>query len=394
MIPRLTGSAAILASPFRAFFLLTAIFGVVAIVGWIAMLTGVIPLPPRIAPNWWHAHEMLYGFVPAAAAGFLLTAMPNWTGVAPPRGPVLVALAGLWLLGRFAMLGFNWLPPWVIALIDMAFLPTLAAIGLGMLIISGNTRNLPIIGVLLALAAGNGLMHTAFMGWAPAMARPGELVALDLIALLIAIIGGRITPAFTRNWLNRRGERHDGVRSWPWLEWSSLLSLAALAVVDLVAPRGVAVAIIAGTAAGLHLLRLILWQGWRTRSDGLVWILHLGYAWLPVAFGLRALDAVGLTGSLTAWMHALGVGAVGTMILGVMARVSVAHTGRGLILQPDAGWMFGLITIGAALRVAAGFALLPGALYGAGIAWIGAFALFVVNYGPMLCRPRVDGKPG
>lgn len=394
VIQRLTGKTAILAYPFRIFFLLTAVFGAVVIAGWIAMLESLIPLPPRIAPNWWHAHEMLYGFVPAAAAGFLLTAMPNWTGVAPPRGIALLALASLWLAGRLAMLGFDDLPAWAAALVDMAFLPTLAAICLRMLVIGGNRRNLPIPGVLLALAGGNGLMHAAFMGWAPAMARPGELVALDLIALLIAIIGGRITPAFTRNWLERHSGDRGLVRTWPWLEWSALASLVALAIADLVAPRGPAVAVIAGTAAALHLGRLILWRGWLTRSDALLWILHVGYAWLPIAFGLRALDAIGVAGSLTGWMHALGVGAMGTMILGVMARVSVAHTGRGLILQPEAGWIFALVTLGAVLRLVAGFGVSEGALHGAAIAWVGAFALFVASYGPVLWRPRIDGKPG
>jgi uncharacterized protein involved in response to NO len=384
----------LLAYPFRVFFLLTAVSGALAIIAWLAMLAGWVPLPVGVPAPWWHAHAMLYGFVPAAAAGFLLTAMPNWTGVAPPRGTALCALAALWGAGRLAMLGVAWLPGWLVATVDLAFLPTLAAVALRMLVIARNYRHLPIVAILLGMATGNALMHAAFIGWAPALARPGELVALDLIALLIAIIGGRIVPAFTRNWLNRRGADGSLVRSWSWLEATALGSLALLPMIDLIAPRHTAVAALAATAALLQLARLGGWQGWRTGADGLVWILHLGYLWLPVALGLRALSVGGFVIAPTAWMHALGAGAMGTMIIGVMARVSVGHTGRGLILRPGALWMFALVTLGALLRVAAGLALASAALYGAGLAWAGAFLLFIISYGPVLWRPRVDGKPG
>lgn len=385
---------AILAYPFRIFFLLTAVFGAAAIVGWIAMLEGLIQLPPGMPPTWWHAHEMLYGFVPAAIAGFLMTAMPNWTGVAPPKGLWLLALAALWLAGRLAMLAVGWLPLWLVAIIDLAFLPVLAVVGTRMLIIARNRRNIPIIAVLLAMAAGNALMYAAATGWAPSFGRTSQLLGLDLIGLLIAIIGGRITPAFTRNWLNRRGDDGGTVRSWWWLEHGALVSLVVLACIDVAAPGSYWVAATAGLAALIHAVRLAGWQGWRTLPDGLVWILHLGYAWLPLGLALRALAAADAGVTTSAWIHALGAGAMGTMILGVMARVSVAHTGRSLTLRRGGMAIFGLVTLGATLRVAAGFGLDKGALYVAGSAWAAAFALFAIIYGPVLWKPRADGKAG
>ncbi|WP_435105059.1 NnrS family protein [Arhodomonas sp. AD133] len=384
----------LLAYPFRVFFMLASLFAGGVVLAWLAMLTGRIPMPADLSPLWWHAHEMIYGFVPAAIAGFLLTAMANWTGLAPPRGWALLALAALWLAGRLAFALTAWLPAIAVTIVDLAFLPVLAAVAWRTLRRAGNRRNLPLVAVLLVFASGNALMHAALLGASPAFARVGELMGLDLTALLIAVIGGRITPAFTTNWLARHGGDPARVRKSTNVDRSALLALVALIVVDLIA-RGSAVAgVIALIAAGLHALRLWGWRGWHTLSDPLLWILHLGYAWLVLALLLRGLAAFTTDIGASVWIHALGVGAIGVMIIGVMTRVAVAHTGHGLILRRGATLIYAAVNLAAVLRVVSAMGGGTLALQLAAAAWAAAFVGFVFAYGPVLNRPRADGQPG
>lgn len=384
----------LLAYPFRLFFVFTGLFGAVAVAGWLAALFGWIPLVPGMAPQLWHAHEMLYGFVTAAIAGFLLTAASNWTGVAPPTGPRLLALGLLWLAGRIAMTLSAALPAWLVAAVDVAFLPVLALCVLQMLVRAGNRRNLPMVGLLLLLASGNLLMHLPRFGADPGLARTGTWLALDTIALLIAVIGGRITPPFTRNWLQREQADPSGVRTRPYLDRCALTATALMLPADLIAPGGPFASAIALTAGALLGLRLIGWQGWRTRGDPLMWVLHVGYGWLALALLLKGATPFVSAFGASLWVHALGIGAMGTMIAGVMTRVAAGHTGRPLAVLRGGQIIYWLVITAAVLRLATNLGAGPWTLYGAGAAWTAAFLLFTLRYGSILARPRVDGRPG
>lgn len=382
----------LLAYPFRLFFLLTGMFAALAIIAWAAMLLGWLHLPAGISPRLWHSHEMLYGFVPAAIAGFLLTAMANWTGAPPPSGQRLLALGALWLAGRTAMALVGSLPGWLVAAVDLSFLPTLALYALVVLRRGGNSRNLPLAAVLAILAVGNALMHLALLGATPRLGHMGELVALDTITVLMAMIGGRIIPAFTGNWLTRHGE--DSPRSRPRLDQAALLATVLMLPADLLAPASLGAGLVALVAGALHLFRLTSWQGWRARREPLLWILHVGYAWLALALVLKGLTPLLPALGASAWYHALGVGAMGTLIVGVMTRVSVAHTGRPLVLVRGAQPIYWLVIAAAVLRLSAALGAGLWALYAAAVAWAAAFTLFLVCYAPILSQPRVDGQPG
>lgn len=387
--------SALLATPFRPFFILCAAYGAVAIAVWVAAITGLgNPLPALPDPRW-HAHEMLYGFVPAAIAGFLLTAMCNWTGARPLAGPGLLALVLLWLAGRGVMWQQAALPAGLVAVVDGAFLPVLALYVGGVLWRARNRRNYGLVLVLLALATGNGLMHAAGLMQRPALAASGITLGLDLVALLMVVVAGRITPAFSANWLRARGGQVPGPAP-AWCNSASIGSLAAMAVADLAsapAPLTGALALLAGLA---NTLRLLYWAGWRTAREPLLWILHLAYGFIALALLLRAGLLFGLLHNPSLWHHCLGVGAMGILIMGVMTRVSVGHTGRPLGLRPG-GILIYLGMLGAALlrlAVAAGWLPYRGGLQAAGLAWILACLLFVVLYSTLLWAPRPDGKPG
>jgi uncharacterized protein involved in response to NO len=387
-------SITLLAYPFRLFFPLAALFGALAVLAWLAALFGWLPFVPGLSLPLWHAHEMLYGFVPAAIAGFLLTAISNWTGTPPPRGAPLLILGLLWLAGRIAMLLAGTLAGWVVAVVDVAFLLVLALYATRVLVRAGNTRNLPIVAIVALLAVGNLLIHLALMGAGHQFARAGEWLALDTIALLIAVIGGRITPAFTRNWLQRHERDPDAVRVHPNLDRSALVATALMLPADLIAPATPVAALVALIAGALLGARLHGWRGWNAHGDPLLWILHLGYAWLALALLLKGLTPFVEAFDTSIWIHALGVGAMGTMIAGVMTRVAVAHTGRALALLRGGQAIYWLVIAAAILRLAANLGAGPWSLYLAGGAWSAAFLVFTARYGPILCRPRVDGQPG
>lgn len=386
----------LLAYPFRIFFLCTALFGALAIAVWLAVLTGWLSLNTGTSPLLWHAHEMLYGFAPAAIAGFLLTALSNWTGLPPPRGNALLALALLWLAGRLAMAASGLLPAWLVATIDLSFLVVLAAYALLVLRQARNTRNLPLVGVLAVLASGNLLMHLSLMGMSPRLGELGTLVALDTLALLMGIIAGRIAPAFTRNWLAQHGRASEQVRVRPRLDHAALAATVLMLPADLIAPASVAAGLVALLAGALHLARLIGWRGWCAWRNPLLWILHVGYAWLALALLIKGLTPFLSSLPTSAWYHALGIGAMGTLIVGVMTRVTVGHTGRPLNLLRGAQLIYWLVTAAAILRLASavGAGTGQGILHAAAAAWVAALLLFTVLYGPLLNRPRADGKPG
>lgn len=385
--------AAVLAHPFRVFFLLTALYGTIVIVAWGAFWLGAIPLAPGPNPLQWHAHEMLFGMVPAAIAGFLLTAMCNWTGAQPLHGAGLLMLAAVWLAGRVSMWSAAALPMALVAAVDLAFLPAVAGYAGWVLVRHGNRRNLPLVAVLGLLAVANAMMHMSFLGWYPGAGRVGEVMAIEVITVLMVVIGGRIIPTFTANWLQARGGAR--VHEPRWLAQAGVLAVVLLMGADTLgaAPQwGVALAL---AAAFFNGWRLVCWRGWAAAADPLVWILHVGFGWIVLALALRGLTPwLGLAPGV--WMHAMGAGAMGTLIIGVMTRVSLGHTGRALRLPRRALWSYAAVLLAGAVRVAV--APVPSwAAVGIGVsalAWAAAFGLFLIIYWPILSQPRVDGRPG
>lgn len=387
---------ALLAHPFRPFFLLTGIYAVVAVFGWVAFLFGGWPIPLGWSPLQWHSHEMLYGFVTAAIGGFMLTAMTNWTGARPLQGFRLLALLLLWLAGRVAMWFAGWLPGWLVAVVDLAFLPVLGIYVARVLIAHNNRRNFVLVAVLALLFAGNLVMQTGFMTGKTGLLQLGQQQGFNLITVLIVIIAGRITPAFSANWLRLHGRNPEAVKIYRGLETLSLASVVLVMAVDwfpLPAQAKGAAALLAGIVNGS---RLIGWAGWKTAREPLLWILHLAYLWVVISLLLRGASAFTDIIGPGVWQHALGVGGIATLILGVMTRVAMGHTGRPLKLPRFGLVAYIAIIIAAILRLLAATGAMDyrfGVCLSA-LAWVVAFSVFVVLYGPVLASPRTDGKPG
>jgi len=381
---------------FRPFFLLAGVFGCALPLTWVAVLTGWAAPPRAWTPIEWHAHEMLFGFIAAAIAGFLLTAVPVWTGRRALSGGGLAAVAALWIAGRLAMLDGALLHGGAAAAVDLAFLPVLAAVLAPGLIAARQPRNYGFVPILIALFAANLMFHLDALGLLQGAARPGLRVAVDLVTLLVVVIGGRIIPSFTANALRRAGEE-PGLRSRRPVEWLTPAAVLALGLADLVAPRSTASGLAAAVAALLLAVRMAGWQSRRVGRDPLLWSLHLGYAWVPVGLGcLAASDLAGWPPPTSA-LHALTAGAFGTMILAVMSRVPLGHTGRPFSAIPGIAAAYALVTAGAVVRTVGSVAWPAQALpvdVVSGVLWAAAFGVFTVLYAPILTAPRVDGRPG
>jgi uncharacterized protein involved in response to NO len=381
---------------FRPFFLGVGVYGFVVVAAWTAIWRGVLDAPVWLSKTWWHGHEMLFGLVAAAIAGFLLTAAPIWTGRRALCGRPLMVLFGLWALGRLAMLGAGHVPASIVAAIDVAFLPVVAGVLVRTLWRTGQRRNYGIAALVGVLALANAAVHAQALGFAEGSAPRALRFTADLIVVLIVVIGGRITPGFTTNALIRLGvDARASSRSW--LDRLAAATVALLAGVGLVAPRGVASGTLAAAAGLTVAARMAGWQTLRTWRDPLVWSLHAGMAWVVVGLLLVAAGDLGRSVPATAGLHALTAGAMGSMILAVMTRVGLGHTGRPLVLPRGAVGSYLLVHAGAAARVLA--ALAPGPIQPplvliGGLLWAAAFGLFAVLYGSILTRPRVDGKEG
>jgi uncharacterized protein involved in response to NO len=369
---------------FRPFFLLASAWAALAIPIWLCTYAGG-PVPPSAFPALvWHVHEMVYGFGFAAVAGFLLTAIPNWTGRLPIRGSALALLAALWIAGRAAVLFSAYVGPVAAAVVDLAFPAALASVVAREIVAGRNWRNAPMVAGLLLLATGSLLVHLHAMDIAYT-AEIGNRLGLAVLLMLIALVGGRIVPSFTRNWLARH--RPDG----PMPAQGSRLDAAALILTFVAlawwvaAPRDTPtfwLALLAGGGLGLRLSR---WRGHATSGEPLLFALHVGYGWL--AFGLLLLGANGLAQWLppSTALHALTVGAIGTMILSVMARATLGHSGQPLTADPWTVLAVALVTVSAVLRVATPLTLAAGA------AWSAAFLIFIGRFGPLLVRSRAPG---
>lgn len=392
-----------LQSGFRPFFLLGSLYAALALAVWLAVFAGwwTAPVAARGA-GWpavyWHGHEMLYGFVATAIAGFLLTAVPNWTGTARIGGVALAGLLGAWLAGRLTM-GLAFGSPSLglaAAVCDVVFLPLLAfAVGRPIWR-AGKRHNYPVVGVLVALSLVNAAAHAGVLAREPAFVRDSLYLALYLVCVLLAIISGRIVPLFTRNALRRRGV-DAAVGSAAWAE-RALVPVMGLTVALVWAwPRSAPAGAAALACGGLLLVRQSGWQPWHTLREPVLWVLHVGHAWLAVGFLCLGASALGDVFPASTGAHALSAGAIGTMIVGVMSRVALGHTGRPIAASPAIVAAYALVVAGGALRV---FAPLVwpghyvGSIVAAGVAWGAGYLLFAAVAAPVLVRARVDGRPG
>lgn len=378
---------AVLSFGFRPFFLAGAIWATLAMALWVAMLAGRDVLPTAFDPVSWHAHEMLFGYLGAVMAGFLLTAVPNWTGSLPVTGWPLLGLVALWALGRVAV-AVSALLPWpLVALADLA-LPLALALFLAREIIAGrNWRNLPVLALLIGWTAANAAFHVdAAQGGFPARGI-GLRAGLAAAILLISLIGGRVVPSFTRNWLAQRRAARLPVPFGRADAAILALTLVALTV-WVVLPEQAVTAVLCGLAGLGHLWRLARWQGGRTGAEALVWVLHAGYAFVPIGFLAVAAGAV-LPGLAPAAQHLWMAGAVGLMTLAIMTRASLGHAGRPLHATRPIAVLYLALILSVAARFAAG--ALPGQdwlLHLAAGAWILAFGGFAAIYWPILTQPK------
>jgi uncharacterized protein involved in response to NO len=371
---------------FRPFFLFGAIYAGAMIPLWLAVFAGHVTLPSAFTPRDWHVHEMLFGYVGAVVAGFLLTAVPNWTGRLPIQGRPLVILFAAWLAGRLAVTFSDFLG-WQIALaIDAAFLALLAAAAAREIIAGRKWNNLKVVGIISLLAVTNIAFHVE--AHLDGVAEYSTRIGVGLVVTLVCLIGGRIVPSFTRNWLARR---EPGRLPVPFNRFDAVAMAAGVCamVAWIGSPSGRVTAAALVVAGVLHFVRLARWAGERTVSDRLVLILHVAYAFVPAGFLLAALAAVDLVAP-SAGLHAWTGGAIGSMTIAVMTRATLGHTGQALSASIATQLVYASIVVAALARVCA--ALEPAhsvpLLIVASVAWAGAFLGFALVYAPLLCRTR------
>lgn len=372
---------------FRPFFLAASVWATVAMLLWIAMLSGMVSLPLRFDPFSWHAHEFLFGYVGAVICGFALTAVPNWTGRPPLVGWPLLALVALWAAGRVAVALSAVLPWQAVALADLSLMAALLLFLAREIIRGRNWRNLPVVLLIGLHGLANGIFHAEAAMAGAASGGLGMRLGLATELLLIILIGGRIIPSFTRNWLAAKSASHLPIpfnRSDGGILVLTLVTLAAFVA----APGAWGMTGLMAATGGVHLWRLSRWCGWQVRSEPLLWSLHLAYA--MVAMGFIA-DAAALQSLIApaAAHHIWLVGAIGLMTMAVMSRASLGHTGHALHAGPGTVAIY-LCVIGSVVaRLTAGLADDPMPfLHLSGALWVSAFAGFAVVYGGMLVRPR------
>ncbi len=389
-IPRLRSYQApvLFSYGFRPFFLGGAVYGAVAIMLWLPIYMDGLELSSAFPPLAWHAHEMLFGFLPALVTGFLLTAVPNWTGRMPLQGAPLAALAILWLAGRLAIAFSGVIGAIPAAIIDCSFLAWVMLAVTREIARGKNWRNLKVAGLVALLAAGNVLFHielTAQGSFAAA-----ERLGLAAVILLIVLIGGRVVPAFTRNWLMQRNPGRLPMASGRTDTVIVAFSVLALAVWVATGPSPATAALFALTGAA-QAWRLARWAGWRAVRNILVLILHLGYAFVPAGFAaLAAAMWLGDAPLQSAGVHIWTTGAAGAMTLAIMTRASLGHTGRPLCAGRATAAIYAAVIAAALARAIA--PLFPENtvlwLHAAAFLWLIAFGGFALVYGPMLLRPR------
>jgi uncharacterized protein involved in response to NO len=392
-IPRLRDyhGPVLLSYGFRPFFLFGAIYAGLAVLAWLPIFNGELNLWSAFSAVDWHVHEMLFGYLPAVVTGFLLTAIPNWTGRLPIQGTPLLVLVLVWLAGRVCVT-FSAETGWLLAaIVDVSFLALVVAAAAREIVAGKNWRNLRVVGLVTLLLAGNIAFHIEahIQGTAEYAARFG----IAAIVMLIVVIGGRIVPSFTRNWLARE---NPGRLPAPFARFDVVtMAVSAVALVLWAVQSSGAVVAAALLLAGvLNIARLARWAGDRTCRDRLVLILHVGYAFVPLGFllaGAAALDVI----MPNAGIHAWTVGAAGTMTLAVMTRASLGHTGNALIASPMTQAIYAAVVIASLARICA--SLEPGwsdaLLHVTAIAWCAAFFGFALSFGPTLLGSRPAARP-
>jgi uncharacterized protein involved in response to NO len=366
---------ALFALGFRPFFLLSGIFAIILMGAWIPAFVDGLALSTYYGQIGWHSHEMIFGYTVAVIAGFLLTAVRNWTERATPAGNLLAGMATLWLFGRILPFLPGNFSDEFIALIDLAFLPALAC-GIGVpLVRSGETRNLLFLPLLAALWIANCLVHAEVLGLASNLARQGTFLGMNLIILLIVIMGGRVIPFFTERAL-------PGVvmKRWPFIEWLSPLTVVMFLAVEFFLADSLWSACFAALAACVNGIRVAGWYSRRFWRVPLLWVLHLGYSWIVVGFMLKSGAGLGLVPPQFT-IHAFTVGAIGVLTIGMMARVSLGHTGRPLNIGTAMTVAFGLLNLAALARGLLPIFLplwFPQLIIASGALWIAACVIFVI----------------
>ncbi|MBV1913957.1 MAG: NnrS family protein [Pseudomonadales bacterium] len=374
--------------PLFSLMALAAIFGIGLWLGYFVLGWRVIFIAGN--PVLWHGHEMLFGFAAAAIGGFLLTASANWAGRPPIQGAPLVLISLAWLSGRLVMIFGGLLNPVWVAAIDLLYLGLLIVMIGNTLIRARNRRNYKIIAVLTALFCLNGLYHFSSLG-GPVSADTAIRIALVMVSVMIAIIGGRIVPAFTTNWLRQQNrlEQTGKPQSPPMTDELAIAFSLALAVCWGFFPEQVFTGWVAIIAGLLHGLRMSGWKGWATTAEPLMLVLHIAYGWLALALVALGI-AIGFDGlPQSAAIHGLTVGAIGTMILSVAVRVSLGHTGRPLRATKTISLMFILVTLAAVVRIFAPVSdYYMDLILVSGLMWIAAFVLFMIEFIPIYVQPR------
>jgi uncharacterized protein involved in response to NO len=376
---------------FRPFFLLAGFFAIFLVAAWVPVFVGGFAFDTYYGQLGWHSHEMIFGYTSAVVAGFLLTAVRNWTDTPTPTGGYLAAMAALWLGGRVIPLFPETLPGWLIALVDLTFLPAVA-IGIGVpLVRKGEKRNLVFLLLLAGLFIGNLQTHLDLLGYGQQPAGSGIFLGLHIVILLIVIMGGRVIPFFTE-----RALQGVVIKRRPVIEWLAPVSALAFLCAELFRADMAIVGACAAGAAIVNGIRLASWYTHRFWRVPLLWVLHLGYGWIVAGFCLEAAAAFRAIPPQST-THAFTAGTIGVLTLGMMARVALGHTARPLRVGPAMAVAFGLINLSAFLRALlpiwipqrlSEFVIFSGAL------WCIAFLIFVVVYTPILTQPRIDGRVG
>lgn len=385
---------------FRPFFLGAAIYAAFAMALWLvwiaihAVNASLTWITIAGAPHVWHAHEMVFGFGTAAVAGFLLTAVPNWTGALPISGRPLIGLFLLWLAGRIGMLFTAFMHPTLVAAIDLSFIPVLSLHVTHQLFASPQSRNMIFLALLSALFLANVSYHLCIVGILNTDPTTGMRAGVLVLTLLIVIIGGRIVPSFTHNHLQRVAPEVKSPLRSDRLDRATLLATLAFVLIALIPVPDAIVATAAGTAALANATRLAGWRGLATLSSPIVAVLHIGYLWIVIGLSVWCLAKATDFISEVSALHALSTGAVGTMVLAVMSRASLGHTGRPLVAPKPIAVAYAMVSLSALLRTF-GPAIAPEhyntIMLAAGVSWIVAFAVFAIVYFPILTKPRGTG---
>lgn len=382
---------ALLAKGFRPFFLCAAAYAVIAVPLFLWILDGGLAASGYLPSIYWHAHEMVFGFTAAVLAGFLLTAVENWTQRRTVEGPLLAALVGLWAAGRVVMFVPDVLPRYVPAAVELAFLPALWVACARPLLAAKNRRNYAFLAILAGLWLANAAVHAAALGFiSPELQRRGSWLGVDLLVIALVVVSGRVVPMFTRN-----ATGSSGVSARPTLERLATASVVLLALLEAVGSPPRTLGYAALVAALLVGLRMRSWGSFQALREPLLWILHAGGAWLALGLALRG--AASFTSlPLSSGLHALTAGALGAFTLGMMTRVGLGHTGRNLAVPRRVTLAFALVVLAGVVRVLAplNFPSSMALLVISGAMWSAAFALYLIAYAPALSAPRLDGKPG